>query len=195
MSQDRFALNHELKKNGFASLEEAPALVSQFASLVYDDKHFATLLNACEPEERRNMYDAMAPNLPFQARPFAMYLIENAQQAEREQLPTIGPGGQLLPFKVPEFRSPAAAAPESADDAIATAAAVIAKEHLHVVCAACTHEVTVSAITREECVRELRQLGWRFALKRSGVDPEAPAENVEVCPACVKARAPKLVAA
>lgn len=194
MSKDRFALNHELKKNGLASLNEPAALISQMASLVYDDKHFATLLNACEPEERRNMYEAMAPNLPFRPRTFAEYLIENAQSAEREQLPTLGPGGALVPFKVPEFRSPAKV-PASADDAIATAAAVIAKEHLNVACTLCMREETVSAITREDAVRELRRLGWRYAFKNSLIDPSRDPERVEVCPACVKARAPRLVTA
>lgn len=190
MSRDPFALNHELKSHGLASLEEAGSLIPQLAYLVRDDRHFATLLNACEPEERRNMYEAMAPNLRFRPRMFAEYLIENAQQAEQEQLPTLGPGGALVPFKVPELKTPA-----TADDRIATAAAVIAKEHLHVVCVVCTREETVSAISKEDAVREVRKLGWRYAFKNSLIDPSLDPERVEVCPNCVKARAPRLVTA
>lgn len=194
MSKDRFAINHELKSRGFASLDEAGPLITQLAYLVTDDRHFATLLNACEPEHRRDMYEAMAPNLSFKPRSLAEYLIESAQDAERRQLPTIGPAGELVPFKVPELRSPAAA-PATADDAIATAAAVIAKEHLHAVCTLCTREENVSAITKEDAVRELRKLGWRYAFRNSPLDPSRDPERVEVCPSCVRARAPKLVTA
>jgi hypothetical protein len=190
MNKDRFALNRELKAHGLASLDEAGALTAQLAFLVHDDRHFASLLNACEPAERRSMYEAMAPNLRFKARPLAEYLIESAQDAERRQLPTIGPGGELVPFKVPEIETPA-----RLDDALATAAAAIAKEHLAVVCTLCTREQAVSAITREDAVRELRRLGWRYAFKNSLVDPNRDPERVEVCPACVKARAPRLVTA
>jgi hypothetical protein len=190
MNRDPFALNHELRSRGLASLDEAGALIPQLAYLVRDDRHFVSLLNACEPEKRRNMYEALAPNLRFRPRTFAEYLIENAQDAERRQLPTLGPAGELVPFKVPEVKTPA-----TGDDAIATAAAVIATETLSVVCTLCTREQTVSAISKEDAVRELRKLGWRYGFRNSLIYPGKDPERVEVCPQCVKARAPKLVAA
>lgn len=190
MSRDRFALNHELKSHGFASLDEAGTLVAQLAFLVSDDRHFASLLNACEPEERRNMYDAMAPNLAFRPRPLAEYLIDAAQDAERRQLPTIGPEGQLLAFKVPEVES----APKS-DDAIATEAVAeaMAKQRLWVVCVLCTREDVFRGATKEAAIADARAAGWRIGHKRA--TPEAEPEQVEVCPKCVKERAPRMVAA
>ena len=191
MSEDsKFLINHELRKRGLASLDQEEALASQLAMFVRDDRHFATLLNACEPEKRRDMYEAMAPNLRFKPRTLAEYLIENAQDAERRQLPTLGPGGELVPFKVPELKTHA-----TSDDAIATAAAVIATETLHVVCTVCTREETVGAITKEDAVREIRKLGWRYAWKNSLIDSSRDPERVEVCPDCVKVRAPRLVTA
>ena len=46
-------------------------------------------------------------------------------------------------------------------------------------------------ITKDDAVRELRKLGWRYAFKNSLIDPGKDPERVEVCPACVKARAPQ----
>jgi hypothetical protein len=190
MSRDRFAINHELKSHGFASLDEAGALAAQLAYLVQDDKHFASLLNACEPEERRNMYEAMAPNLPFKARSLAEYLIEMAEDAERRQLPVIGEDGQLRAFKPPVIES----APKT-DAAIATEAVAeaLAKERLWVVCVLCTREDVFRGATKDDAVADARKNGWRVGYKRSS--PEAAPEQVEVCPACVKARAPRMVAA
>jgi hypothetical protein len=186
-----FAINHELKKNGFATLDEAGPLISQLAFCVRDDRHLRTLINACDPAERRHMYDALAPNLRFKARPFADYLIEIAQDAEARQLPVIAADGKLLEFKPAELRS---AAPT--DEAIAAEAVneALATEHLAVVCLICTREEVVDGLTKEDAVRQLREKGWRMGFKRNA-DPLAPPEAVEICPACVRKRAPRRVLA
>lgn len=194
MSQDSqdsaFLINHELRSRGLSGLDKAKELVPQLAMFVRDSTHLSSLLNACDPEERRHMYEALEPYLRFRPKPFHMYLIEMAADAERRQLPTIGPNGDLVAYKPPpEIRTSALADPAqpvSADDAFATAAVTrdTAKAHLVVVCAVCTREEVFSGITRETVTDALRAAGWRMA---QTIDAEA----VELCPACVEARAPK----
>ena len=186
-----FAINHELRKNGFASLDEAEHLIPQLAFCVRDDRHLRSLINDCEPENRGAMYNALAPNLRFKPRPLDVYLAEIALDAEIRQLPTIGPGGQLLEFKPAELRS----SEPTVEQSIAAAVdEVIAKEHLHAVCLLCTRETVVDGITKEDAVRQLRKAGWRMGFKRKD-DPLAEPESVEICPLCVRARAPRRVLA
>jgi hypothetical protein len=182
----QFAINHFLRSNGLAGLDEAGALMTQLAMFVRDHAHFRTLLNNCEPEHRRDMYEALAPNVRFEAKPLDVYLIESAQDAERRQLPTVGEDGHFKPFRVPETLS-------SGDDAIATEAVAeaLAKERLFMFCVACTREDVFRGITRQDAVADARKAGWRMAIKNGGPEPE----QVEVCPACVKARAPKMMRA
>lgn len=186
----QFAINHLLRSRGFASLAEAGALMGQLAFCVRDDRHFRSLINACEPEERRNMYDALAPNLRFKARPFADYLIELARDAECQQLPTIGEDGHFRAFNRPEIVSEPAS-----DAAIATAAVaeVRNKERLWVVCTLCTREDVFRGATKDDAVAEARKAGWRMALKQRTDSHDR--DPVEVCPRCVKQRAPRLRAA
>lgn len=191
MSHDsQFAINHFLRSNGLGDLSQAGALMTQLAFFVRDHAHFLALLIACEPKERHHMYDAIAPNLRFKAKPFATYLIEAAQDAERRQLPTIGEDGHFRPFRAPEVKTE----PAGSDAAIATAAAIeaVAKARLWMVCALCTTEDVFRGITKEDAVRDARKAGWRLGFKKSDT-PEI--ESVEVCPRCVKARAPKMHAA
>lgn len=187
-----FAINHALRSMGLASLSEAGALIPQLAMFVRDDRHFRRLLLACEPEDRQHMYDALAPNLRFKPRTLAAYIIEEALDAEARQLPIIGPDGQLQPFKVPALQSPA---PATVEDAIATAAVAeaMAKERLWVVCVVCTREDVFRGVTKEDAVADARKAGWRMGLKRSS--PGAEPVQVEVCPKCVRERAPRVIAA
>lgn len=195
MSHDsKFAINHFLKSNGFAGLEQAGSLMTQLAYLIRDHGHFRSMLNSCEPAERRHMYDALAPNLSFQAKPLDVYMSELAQAAEREQLPTLGEDGHFKPFKTPELVSQADTQ-EKTDGAIATAAVAeaIARERLWVVCTVCTREDVFRGVTKQDAVEDARKAGWRHARKHSPDSEDS--EAVEVCPACVKARAPRMVGA
>ncbi len=191
----QFAINHFLRSNGLAGLSEAGALMTQLAYLVRDHAHFRSLLTACEPAERGEMYSALAPNLHFKARPLADYLIEAAQDAERRQLPTIGEDGHFKPFRVPELNSAPAAHNKPIDDAaIATTAVaeVIAKERLWVSCTVCTREDVFRGFTKQDALDDARRAGWRMGIKRGAGDIPAASEIVEVCPACVKERAPRV---
>ncbi|MES2136990.1 MAG: hypothetical protein V4502_08030 [Pseudomonadota bacterium] len=197
MSEDpAFLINHALRSKGLASLSEGPALVAQLAMFVRDDRHFRALINTCEPQERGNMYNALAPNVRFKARPLSDYLIEIAQDAERQQLPTLGPKGELQEFKTAVINNPDSFRIEPPTDAaIATnaIAEAVAKQRLHVVCLLCTREDVFRGVTKEEAVEALRAAGWRAGSKYVGEGEER--EQVEICPRCVKSRAPRMRAA
>lgn len=189
MNKDKaFAINHELKKHGFASLGEAGPLMAQLAFCVRDEAHFKALLNACEPEDRRDMYEALRPNLRFALKPLDVYIAEMAIDAARRQLPTIGPDGGLVAYREP----PPLVLDSEIDDALATDAVAnsIAKQFLHVVCVVCTREDTFSGPTKEDAIDAVREAGWRMGFKRVSLDsPERV--QVEVCPKCVAQRAPR----
>jgi hypothetical protein len=191
MSHDsQFAINHALRSRGLASLSEGPALVAQLAMFVRDDAHFRALINACEPEERGHLYDALAPNVRFKPRPLADYLIELAQDAERRQLPTIGEDGRFRAFHRPEIQSEPASDAAIATNAVAES---VAKERLHVICLLCTRGDVFRGVTQEDAVHELRAAGWRMGFKCRKEDGER--DQVEICPRCVKKRAPRVRAA
>jgi len=177
-----FTINHALRTKGLASLEQAGALIPQLAMFVRGHDHFRALLNACEPENRRAMYDSLAPNLRFKARPLATYMIELAQDAERRQLPTVDAAGKFQPFKVAEIhtepKSDAAIAElKTANNAVAEA---VAKQHLHVVCAKCTREEVFHGVTKQDAVDALRSAGWTRGVRWY----RDTAEPTEICPEC-----------
>lgn len=187
MSTDSpFLINHELRSHGFASLGEAGALIPQLAFCVRDDRHLRTLINACDPEHRRSMYDALTPHLRFKARPLDVYIAELGRDAEIRQLPTTGSNGQLLEYKVPEIKT---APPADAEICAAAVTDAIAKQRIRVVCPLCTREAVFSGPNKEDVIDQLRAAGWRFARKGE------QQEQVEVCPKCVAARAPRLIRA
>lgn len=99
--RDTRPINRLLGQSGLAQLGD-PGLIPQLACLVRDHAHFRSLLITCEPEERRAMYEAMAPNLSFQARSLDAYLTEAREDAAARQLPTVAPDGTLQPYRVPE---------------------------------------------------------------------------------------------
>ena len=97
-------INRMLGQRGLAQLDEA-GLVSQLGFLVRDHDHFLSLLIACEPSERRHMYDALVLNLRFKARPLEEYVSEARADAEARRLPVQEPDGSLKEFKVPEIKT------------------------------------------------------------------------------------------
>lgn len=156
MNDSPFAINHFLKSKGLSGLDQAGPLMAQLAMFVRDHHHFRSLLNTCEPENRRDMYEALSPNLRFKPKPLWEYMIEIYADAEARQLPTIGEGGKLEAFKVPEVAT--------LND---RAAEVVCKEHLMLVCAKCTREAVFHGMTKDECVFQAREAGWKQR-KRNG---------------------------
>ena len=51
------------------------------------------------------MFDAMAPNLRFQARTLEQYLMEARQDAEARRLPLQAEDGTLKEFQIPEIKT------------------------------------------------------------------------------------------
>lgn len=162
-------VNHFLRNRGFSATDEPGALMQQMAFCVRDHDHFRSMLTACEPEQRSAMYRALAPNLNFEARPLDVYISEAGAVAEAKQLPTLGEGGKLLPFKTPTIES---------DEFIANEAIKreAAKHHLRVTCAKCTREETFSGIRKIDAIKKLRDAGWTYN--------EATGTGREICPKC-----------
>jgi len=102
--QLRRRINQTLGKQGLAQLDN-PGLVGQLAYFVRDHEHFRSLLVACEPDKRTAMFDAMAPNLRFQARTLEQYLMEARQDAEARRLPLQAEDGTLKEFQIPEIKT------------------------------------------------------------------------------------------
>jgi len=95
--QDSNAINRVLKARGLPTLDH-PDVVTHLASLVVDHDHFMELLRACEPELRRDMYEAMSPHLYFTPKPLEDYVILAKEQAAAKQLPTLDAEGNLHPY-------------------------------------------------------------------------------------------------
>lgn len=102
----RKRINRTLGQHGLGQLDH-PGLVHQLAYFVRDHDHFRSLLIACEPAERRHMYEAMAPNVRFKAHSFEQYLAEARTDAEARQLPIQAEDGTLKPYQVPEIKTDA----------------------------------------------------------------------------------------
>ena len=99
------------------------------------------MLNICEPEERRGMYDALMPNLRFHARPLEAYVTEWREQAETRQLPVVQPDGTLRAYNVPEIVT----------EVQALVAEAVAKYHLIVVCRRCTIQGPIPSRSIRRC--------------------------------------------
>jgi hypothetical protein len=97
-------INHTLAEHGFGRLDD-PGLVHQLAFFVRSHEHFRSLLVTADPEERRNMYEAMSPYLRFKPRTFDEYMTEARADAEARRLPIEQPDGTLREFEVPEIKT------------------------------------------------------------------------------------------
>jgi hypothetical protein len=160
-----------LNKFGFAKLGSGE-IVKQMASLVRDHVHMRDLLSACDPSERTNMYEQMRPYLPFRAKSLDEYIADAKHNAEAKQMPTVGPNGNLQPFK------PAAdvnSIERAAEEAIA---AEMAKGTLTVVCSKCTREAQFQSDTIAGATIEARKAGWVYDLLT----------EKEICPKCPAVR-------
>jgi len=73
--------------------------IAALAKTIRDHKHFETQLTSTDAESRQMLYDALRPHLRFEAKPLDVYVASAGQMAEREQLPVLGEGGKLLPFR------------------------------------------------------------------------------------------------
>lgn len=114
--KERLEINQFLGRRGLATLDDPRGLVTQMAFLIQDHEHLRSMLIRCEPEHRRDMYESLKPHLRFEAKPLDVYIAEGQQDAERRQLPTLGPNGELVPFKPAEIHTEADQSVEAADE-------------------------------------------------------------------------------
>ena len=118
-ARERLEINRYLGKHGLATLDDPAGLVQQLAFCVRDHIHFRQILVRCEPEHRHALYEAFRPHLSFEAKPLDVYVAEAGADAEARQLPTVGPDGQLQPFRVPEVTTDVDHAQGAVDRALA----------------------------------------------------------------------------
>ena len=107
--KERLEINQFLGRRGLATLDDPRGLVTQVAFLIQNHDHLRSMLIRCEPEHRRDMYESLKPHLRFEAKPLDVYIAEGQADAERRQLPTLGPNGELVPFKPAEIHTQAEA--------------------------------------------------------------------------------------
>lgn len=161
--RDEAAMLRGLLKRAQLPVDFGKGLAS-LARFIRDHKHFESLLSEADPEWRKEMYEALAPNLRFQAKPLDVYIAGAKQMAEREQLPVLDVNGNLQPFKPAQDV-------QTAQKAIAAA---LAEKTLTLKCAKCTTEEQFHQIGEETAVdvrKKALKAGWILV-------PE------EICPHC-----------
>ena len=180
-------LNRILRSAGLATTSEPFALCAQLGYLVRDHAHFLSLLVACDPPQRRDMYEALRPHLRFVPKALDVYLAEAAMDAAARQLPVMGDDGKLHEYTAPEVFSgemvgildemEVKIAAEDTETAQAAVAVALAKEHLHLTCRKCTKAATFDGTRRADCVEAAREAGWGYDSWKGGS---------EICPNCLK---------
>jgi|AmaraimetP72IA01_FD_contig_91_112206_length_2515_multi_6_in_0_out_0_2 hypothetical protein len=168
---ERQRLNHYLRKHHLGALDDR-GLPAQLAFLIDDDAEFSRILNTCEPEERRNCYESLKPNLRFPARPFEDYLTEWREQAEVRQLPVVQPDGKLRAYNVPEIETE-----RMRRNIEASIADSVARYHLILTCRRCTFQEAFPGVNKPEALERARAAGW---IHSHGED----STGYEVCPDC-----------
>jgi len=148
--QESNAIDRILKAWGLGSLEDS-ASVPALARMVQDDEHFGEILRACDPKLRKDMYDAMSPNLKFRPRELEWYIIAAKDHASSQQFPTIDDEGNLKPYMMPTVGS-----------WLAGEVIEIPEEQLFVQCSRCTKEAVFFGERKADAISEMRHAGWAF---------------------------------
>ena len=145
--QESNSINRVMKAWGIGSLDE-PGSIGALARMVQDHEHFAELLRACEPQLRKDMYNAMSPNLNFPAYPLETYIIQAKQHAESMQYPTMDAAGNLHAYNPPAAGAkPAIAIPEA---------------ELWLQCVKCKKESFFYAKRKADAIAAAREAGWAW---------------------------------
>jgi len=198
MIKNRQTINRYLGSHGLSTLDDPQGLCAQLGFLVEDHAHFRSLINKCEPEYRRDMYEALRPHLSFEARPLDVYIAELGQQAEAQQLPTVDLDGKFHAYRVGEIRSLTEAddeierlQQESAEEAEhlfrlrSTVGELVeqqlSKHHLTLTCRSCTRQATFHGGTKADAIYKARQDGWTYGVDDTG-------NGQEICPDCPATR-------
>lgn len=164
-------INNFLGHRGFATLDDPAHMVQQMGFCVRDHEHFRQMLTACDGIERQNMYNALKPNLRFEAKPLDVYLSEAGDLAERKQLPIQQPDGTLKPYNKPEIES---------DEYLIEQVLYrkLMEFHLRLKCRKCTVIGEFHAGRKIDAIQDARNAGWAYE--------EINGEGKEICPDCLK---------
>jgi hypothetical protein len=163
--QETKALNRVLKAWGMGTLDE-PGTLAQMAYKVDGHDHFRDLLRICEPDERRNMYEAMSPYLRFKAKPLESYVIAAKESAAAAELPVLDEDGMLHSYMPPYVQ---------------TVAIELPHVELWIQCARCNKEGIFLGERKVDCIHTMRQAGW-------GYDESAAQRHL--CPDCLEDEVP-----
>lgn len=158
MKRNDHAINRVLKSHRLGTLDD-PGITSVLGDMVAGHDHFTELLRACEPDLRREMYEAMRPHLNFTAKPLEDYVIAAKDHAAAAQLPVMDSAGKLHPFKTP-FAGSYIAIPAVHEQFSAT-------------CRRCGRGVYYTGLERHVAIKNLRDCGWAYdELSASYLCPE-----------------------
>jgi hypothetical protein len=136
-----------MKAWGIGSLDE-PGSIGALARMVQDHDHFCEILRACDPPLRRDMYDAMSPNLNFPPHSLEWYIMHAKQHAESMQYPTMEEDGTLK-----AYNPPAAGVKPPVE---------VPLEELWLQCAKCKKESFFLADRKADAIEEARKAGWAW---------------------------------
>ena len=116
--------------------------------MVEDHQHLTELLRACDPALRRDMYEALRPNLRFPARPLEDYIIAAKAHAEAAELPVMDEQGFLHPY--------------SAGSVGTIPTIEIPTMELRAVCGKCGKEAIFFGADKGDAIFVMRASGWAF---------------------------------
>jgi hypothetical protein len=168
-------INHYLGNRGLATLDDPNGLVQQLAFFIDDDEHLKQIINRCDRDLRRDMYEAVRPHLSFTPRPLDVYISELGMEAEIQQLPTLDEQGRFQPFRVQDIRTQEETELRSLIQDFVESA--ITKHHLTLTCRSCTREETFHGSRRADAIAAARAAGWTYGLDAAGT-------GFEICDQC-----------
>ena len=172
---DRFLRNHGLP--GLAESGVIPAM----ARMIEDHWHFSRLLAACDPAQRREMYEALRPHLSFNACTLDDYEIAAKRYAESQRMPTVDAKGGLHPSEAADVKTaPTPVEQDVIDSANRALAEITAKWHLVMVCRKCTRQQVYPGQSKAQAICRAREAGWMY--------DEINGDGFEICPDCPGAK-------
>lgn len=141
--QESNAINRVLKARGMPTLDQ-PGVIAALAYQVEDHQHFTELLRACDPQLRREMYEAMRPNLRFIAKPLEDYIIAAKEHAEAAELPVMDTQGFLHAYSHVTVR------------------AEVPEVQLLAQCSRCDKGTIFFGARKADAIHNMRSAGWAF---------------------------------
>ena len=182
-AEETSAINRMLQSHGLPALESDSGLMAALGFLVQDHEHLRSLLVRCEPENRSAMYSSLRPYLRFTPKALDVYIVESAERAANQDLPTFDAETGKINFSpsvTPTIDQEASAIAPKDEEIKAIVQKVVvgtlAKHHLTVTCRKCTKAETFSGIRKADALQAARDDGWVYDSWKGGS---------EICPDCL----------